>query len=223
MKKIIAKSNKKENKSVLITAGPTWVAIDKVRVITNMATGETGIELAKQFEKAGFKVTLVLGSNAKAYQALKKIRIINFKYYDELKSILFKELSKENYNLVIHSAAVSDYQPRKQFQGKLRSGIKNLAIRFKPTEKIIDLITHKFNGPKYIAFKFLPSKGRNELIKQSLNLIKRNKPIKLVVANSNKNGLYKAYLVKKDRVAGPFTSKDAMAKALIKEQEKFNV
>ena len=50
-----------KNKNILITAGPTWVPIDRVRVISNIATGKTGILLAKSANKLGAKVTLVLG------------------------------------------------------------------------------------------------------------------------------------------------------------------
>ncbi len=48
-------------KRILITAGPTWVPIDNVRVISNIATGTTGVLLAWQTSAQGAKVTLVLG------------------------------------------------------------------------------------------------------------------------------------------------------------------
>ena len=56
-----------KNKRILITAGPTWVAIDSVRVISNIATGETGILLAKRLSLQGAKVTLALGPSCCAY------------------------------------------------------------------------------------------------------------------------------------------------------------
>lgn len=50
-----------KNRRILITAGPTWVPIDNVRVIGNIATGQTGILLSNKLRKLGAKVTLVLG------------------------------------------------------------------------------------------------------------------------------------------------------------------
>ena len=49
---------KLKNKRVLITAGPTWVKIDKVRVISNTASGKTGLLFADAFKRLGSKVTL---------------------------------------------------------------------------------------------------------------------------------------------------------------------
>ena len=56
-----SQSHKLKNKKVLITAGPTWVPIDNVRVISNTATGETGILLSEKLKNLGAKVTLLLG------------------------------------------------------------------------------------------------------------------------------------------------------------------
>lgn len=73
-----------KNKRVLITAGPTWVAIDKVRVISNTATGATGKILAQQLANKGAKVTLLI--NAENSCCLnKKIKILPFRFFDQLK------------------------------------------------------------------------------------------------------------------------------------------
>ena len=48
-------------KNVLITAGPTYEAIDPVRFIGNRSTGKMGLEIALSFAKKGAKVTLILG------------------------------------------------------------------------------------------------------------------------------------------------------------------
>ena len=50
-----------KNKKILITAGPTWIPIDKVRVITNIFKGRLGIIIAKEAIKRKAKVTLLLG------------------------------------------------------------------------------------------------------------------------------------------------------------------
>ena len=95
-----------KNKHILITAGPTWVPIDSVRVISNIATGQTGISLANQFSSLGAKVTLLLGPQANSIQINNDIKVINFKFFDELKQLLAKELKSKQLDLIIHSAAV---------------------------------------------------------------------------------------------------------------------
>ena len=48
-------------KKILITAGPTWVRLDDVRVITNVFTGKSGVALAESLARKGHTVTLLLG------------------------------------------------------------------------------------------------------------------------------------------------------------------
>ncbi|MCX5706087.1 MAG: bifunctional phosphopantothenoylcysteine decarboxylase/phosphopantothenate--cysteine ligase CoaBC, partial [Candidatus Omnitrophica bacterium] len=109
-----------KNKRVLITSGPTQVAIDSVRVITNNATAETGILLANKLKDSGAKVTLLLGLVNNC--VLKKnIRVLNVRFFDELKRLIENELKVREYDLVIHSAAVSDYQPLNIYKQKIRS------------------------------------------------------------------------------------------------------
>ncbi|MBU1999188.1 MAG: phosphopantothenoylcysteine decarboxylase, partial [Candidatus Omnitrophica bacterium] len=67
-----------KNKKILITAGPTWVPVDDVRVISNSASGETGILLAKRLSGQGAKVTLLLGPIGN-YNPDKKIKLVLFR------------------------------------------------------------------------------------------------------------------------------------------------
>ena len=50
-----------KDKKILITAGPTWVAVDKVRVITNIFGGALGTIIAEQAKKTGAQITLLMG------------------------------------------------------------------------------------------------------------------------------------------------------------------
>lgn len=202
-----------KNKRILITAGPTWVPIDSVRVISNTATGETGIILAEKLCKAGCKVTLLLGPTGN-YQN-KKIRILRFRFFEELKSLLKRELYRSRYDIVIHSAAVSDYKPRKSFRRKLASSIKNFKIDLIPTEKIVDLIKKRDNSLFLAGFKFEPDINKEKLLAQARELMKRS-TCNLVVANTVKAGRYLAYLVAGDKVEGPLYTKEKLAKQLIK-------
>ncbi len=130
---------KLKNKKILITAGPSWVPIDRVRVISNIATGETGIILAERLLKEGARVTLLLGPQGTCCLD-KRIKLRAYRFFDELKGLLSGELKLKKYDMVIHTAAVSDYRPLKQYSGKVKSGIKHWRLDLVPTEKIIDMI-----------------------------------------------------------------------------------
>lgn len=195
----------------MITSGPTWVAIDQVRVISNLASGETGFILADRFKKLGAKVTLLLGPG-NFYGSAKGIRLIRFHYFSELAQLLDKELKTGRYTALIHAAAVADYQPKRVCHNKVSSRRKNWAINLVPTKKII----HSFN--KYpdlftVGFKFEPDAIKDKLLARGRMLLKKA-DLNLVVANSNKNNNYQAYILSCLKQYGPFTNKKKMANCL---------
>jgi len=196
-------------KKILITAGPTWVAIDQVRVISNLATGETGILLADEFRKLGAKVTLLLGAgNYPGTQA--GITIKRFKYFSELAWLLNSELKKVKYAAVIHAAAVADYQPRKIINRKISSHLKSWKINLVPTQKLIQGLRAYRPGLFTVGFKFQPNAGKVELIEKGNRLLKKE-GLNLVVANSSKNKGYQAYILDGRNQFGPFPKKRKMA------------
>ncbi|MEW5758404.1 MAG: phosphopantothenoylcysteine decarboxylase [Candidatus Omnitrophota bacterium] len=171
---------------ILITCGPTWVAIDKVRVISNISSGATGIAITKTALKQGAKVTLLLGPVTESF-TLKNPNLIikRFKYFDELFTLIEQELKTKKYDAVIHLAAVSDYRVEKISAQKIESGKNNLCLKLIPTPKIIRLI--KKYDPKIflVQFKLEVNKDKDELINSSYkDLLKNNSD--LVVANDLK-------------------------------------
>ena len=202
-------------KNILITAGSTWVALDKVRVISNIASGQTGFILADKFKKIGAKVTLLLGPGNFCQPNNPGIKIIHFKFFSELEKLLKKELAKRIYAAVIHAAAVADYQPKKVLHHKVSSRIDNWKINLVPTKKLINNLKDYTPGLIAVGFKFEPEAGRNRLIEKGGRLLKQAN-LDLVVANSNKNKLYRAYILDGDDNYGPFLNKSAMAVCLSK-------
>lgn len=205
-------------KNILITAGPTWVAIDSVRVISNTASGQTGILLAQKFQQLGAKVTLLLGP-VKNCCLSSKIKVVHFKFFEELKSTIIKELKSKKYAILIHSAAVSDYKPARTYAGKLKSGINNLRLNLVPTEKIIDLLRKASPKSFLVGFKYQPQADEKNLINEGLGLMRRAK-LDLVVANSNRGRAYQAYILDRINKYGPFLNKIKMADYLCKLTDK---
>jgi len=100
---------------VLVTAGSTCVFLDKVRFLSNIFKGKTGTAIAKYFsgryEYENSSVTLVTSNMKIAPAGRSNLDVIPYKTYDELLDIMDFEIKKIHYDIVIHSAAVSDYKP----------------------------------------------------------------------------------------------------------------
>jgi len=201
-----------KTKHILITAGPTWVPIDSVRVISNIASGETGILLAQKLSDKGAKVTLLLGPVSSCC-INKKIKVIPYKFFDELKIKLTRELKTKQYDAVIHSAAVSDYQLSKCYAKKVRSGIKNWQLTLTPTPKIISLIKKVSPRSLLVGFKFEPKANKKTLIREARKLMKDTRADR-VVANTIEGNKYTAYLVRQNKVEGYFSTKNSLIRNL---------
>jgi phosphopantothenoylcysteine decarboxylase/phosphopantothenate--cysteine ligase len=203
-----------KDKRVLITAGPTWVAIDNVRVISNIASGETGAIIANKMAARGAKVTLLLGPG-KDYRIAKSIKLIKFKFFDELDLLINKLLKKNKYTAIIHAAAVADYKPISISKKKISSQPKVRSLVLKRTRKLISLLRRLNKHSLLVGFKFEPNLKRQELIKEAELLLKKAE-LDIVVANTLSNGNYLAYLVDKQKISGPLKTKNFMAGYLIK-------
>ncbi|PWB39071.1 MAG: hypothetical protein C3F02_00420 [Parcubacteria group bacterium] len=202
---------------VLITAGSTYIPIDSVRVITNIFKGRLGIEIAKEFVESGAEVKLLLGnSDIEIEESFKKgLNIVRYKYYDDLYSLVLREI-KNDYDVVIHSSAVSDYKLADYKEGKIKSGQPELVLHLVPTEKIVDLFKKADASIFLIMFKLEVDKNREEL----LEVAKKSKDranADVIVANDfremkNNHRVYIVYERGVKEVAG----KTNIAKELIK-------
>ena len=98
-------------KKILVTAGPTLEYIDPVRVITNKSSGKMGLALVNEALSRGAQVTLISGPIS-INPALGS-KVINVESTSEMHDAVVSELKSEKYNIVIASAAVSDWTPEK--------------------------------------------------------------------------------------------------------------
>ena len=175
---------------VLVTAGSTNVMIDQVRCISNIFKGKTGNAIAEYFNNTQSDVTVITSSPD--YFKNHAIKVLPYKTYDELYSLMEQEITTGNYDVVIHSAAVSDYKVEGTYvyktypQGdkrdelgwaigpglskvdsskKISSTEKELYLKLVPTEKIIDKIRSPwgFKG-KLVKFKLQVGISESELM-----------------------------------------------------------
>lgn len=198
--------------NLLVTAGPTWVKIDEVRVLTTVFTGRTGLFIAKSLAKRGHKVTLIVNSHCLGAIKEKNVKTVNFRYFGELKDALRCQLRKNKYSAVIHSAAVSDYILARPFEGKIASERRALVLRLRPAEKLIKMI-RKLGG-KSCLIQFKLEISRQNLLAKAYESLKRNNS-DFVVANAYndlRNG-YRAFLIDKNkRVMAINTKKELVGK-----------
>ncbi len=154
-------------KRILITAGGTRERIDSVRYIGNMSSGRTASRLADELTSAGHSVTW-LGAEDAVKPALSSA-MERFCSFDDLAQQLQKLLSGNDYDVVIHAAAVSDFSvasvlkedggPLDSVEGKLSSE-SDLLLRLKPNPKLLDRLRSWSKNPqvRVIGFKLTDTK-----------------------------------------------------------------
>ena len=216
-------SSKLKNKKVLMTAGPTIEYIDPVRVITNLSSGKTGTLLASELISAGAKVTLVYGQGNQTPS--KGIKVINVTTSKEMFDATKKELKKK-FDVIIMTAAVSDYIPENLSKSKIKSDKKSLIIRLKKAPKIIDLVRKYQKNALLVGFKAETNLTKIALIKSSQKKMKES-GADIIVANDigkkyQKNTDYNQVLIlnNKKTISSGWKKKEKIVKIIKKEIEQ---
>ena len=167
------------NKTVLITAGPTYEAIDPIRFIGNRSSGKMGCELALNFANKGANVILVLGPS---YEnpihdniRIKRVESAEEMYLESLS--VFKRC-----DIVIAAAAVADYKPVNKLAEKYKkeSGIPKIAL-----QKTKDILADMGAAKKNQFLVGFALETNNEIENAKSKLLEKN--LDLVVLNSLKD------------------------------------
>jgi phosphopantothenoylcysteine decarboxylase/phosphopantothenate--cysteine ligase len=122
------------NKKILITAGPTYEAIDPVRFIGNHSSGKMGFEIAKAAANLGAEVTLVSGPSHETinHSFVSIIRVTSAQdMYDACHNHF------ENTDITILSAAVADYRPKNVAVQKIKKTETTFIIELEKTKDIL--------------------------------------------------------------------------------------
>ncbi len=164
------------NKKVLITAGPTYEAIDPVRFIGNHSSGLMGIELAKKAASLGANVVLVLGpSDIKINEDA--IEVVHITSADEMYEAAISHF--KNAEVVIAAAAVADYKPKKVANEKIKKSTDDLTLELIKNKDIL-LTLGKAKKDQYLVGFALETE--NELANALQKLKKKN--LDAIVLNS---------------------------------------
>ncbi len=112
-------------KTVLITAGPTYEAIDPVRFIGNHSSGKMGFSIAEEAAKRGAKVILISGPSS-LHVEHENISLHHVTSAKEMYSKVFEFY--ENVDIAIASAAVADYAPKEVASEKIKKNDDSLVL-----------------------------------------------------------------------------------------------
>ena len=165
-----------EGKTVLITAGPTYEAIDPVRFIGNHSSGKMGFSLAEEAVKRGAKVILISGptSQKTEYENIEIHRVTSAKeMYDEV----FKYYEKAD--IAIASAAVADYAPKIVAKEKIKKSEEEFTIELVKNPDILKTMGEKKTHQFLVGFA-LETQNEEENAKSKL----QKKNLDMIVLNS---------------------------------------
>jgi len=165
-----------EGKTVLITAGPTYEAIDPVRFIGNHSSGKMGFSLAEEAVKRGAKVILISGPTSQK-TSNKNIEIHRITSAKEMYDEVFKYYEKVD--IAIASAAVADYAPKIVAKEKIKKSEEEFTIELVKNPDILKTMGEKKTHQFLVGFA-LETQNEEENAKSKL----QKKNLDMIVLNS---------------------------------------
>ncbi|SFE84460.1 bifunctional phosphopantothenoylcysteine decarboxylase/phosphopantothenate--cysteine ligase CoaBC [Nitrosomonas sp. Nm166] len=167
-------SSSLESKNVLVTAGPTFEAIDAVRGITNKSSGKMGYAIAQAAVEANAKVTLVSGPTCLAPPAVDKL--IHVVSADDMLHAVQAEISETD--IFISVAAVADYRVAKISSRKIKKSDKKFSVELIPNPDILLAVASLPRPPFCVGFA-----AETEDLEKNAEMKRRKKNLPLLVAN----------------------------------------
>lgn len=159
----------------IVTAGPTYEPLDRVRRLTNFSTGQLGTELARFLSERGHDVTLLLGEQATFRD---RADAEMFTTTNDLAEHL-RKLATQEINALFHAAAVSDFgfgkvwtrsaegELREVKSGKFPTGEGTLLAELAPTPKIICELRKWYPTARLIGWKYEVDGTREDAIRKA--------------------------------------------------------
>lgn len=219
--------------NVLVTAGNTQSLIDRVRCVTNIFSGRTGAQVARTAWGRGHTVTLLtshpeglLEYGIHHRDPGERLSVRPYQTFDELATLMQSELRGGGYDVVCHSAAVSDYLSAGTFSpapgtgfnartglwearsgpptlteqraGKIKSTEPELWVRLVRAPKLVDRVRKPWGfAGVLVKFKLEVGIGEDELLKVA-EASRQHSEADLMVANTLDGAAHWAYLGPRD-------------------------
>jgi phosphopantothenoylcysteine decarboxylase/phosphopantothenate--cysteine ligase len=159
---------------VLITAGPTYEAIDAVRGITNRSSGKMGYAVAQAARELGAEVTLVSGPVALAHpQGVRVVDVANAaEMFDAVKQ------RTADADIFIGVAAVADYRVAKPSEQKIKKSDASLTLELTPNPDILAYVAALPKAPFCVGFA-----AESENLREYAEQKRKAKRLPLLAAN----------------------------------------
>lgn len=209
----ISTSGELFGKKILVTAGPTYEAIDPVRFIGNHSSGKMGYAIAEKLAEHGANVTLISGPSdlSVQYPNIHVERIVSARELIESVQRYWPKMDGG-----IFSAAVADYRPKEQASDKIKKNEDELTLQLiKNPDSLKWAGEHKKDHQVLVGFALETNdafdNGKEKLTKKNLNFIIINQPeagktgfganTNQIAILDNHNNLTKFELKSKNQVA----------------------
>ncbi|KAF2326289.1 bifunctional phosphopantothenoylcysteine decarboxylase/phosphopantothenate--cysteine ligase CoaBC [Flavobacterium ginsenosidimutans] len=165
-----------KGKKILITAGPTYEAIDPVRFIGNHSSGKMGFDIANEAASLGAEVFLIAGpTHYKAKSSLiKVVDVVSAQEMYDACHLYFNEV-----DVTIAAAAVADYRPKFVADQKIKKNTEEFSIELEKTKDILSSLGAIKKNQFLIGFAL---ETENEIENAKLKIQKKN--LDLIVLNS---------------------------------------
>ena len=165
---------------VLLTAGPTFEALDPVRGLTNLSSGRMGFALERAPRDAGASVTLVSGPVALPTPAgVVRVDVLSA---DEMREAVLRHVRETD--IFIGVAAVADYRPEQTATQKIKKAAQPLTLTLQPNPDILAEIAALPQPPFCVGFA-----AESENLDEYAQGKRRTKKLPLVVGNLLRHGL----------------------------------
>ena len=163
-------------KKFLVTAGPTYEAIDPVRFIGNHSSGLMGFEIAQKAALLGAEVVYITGPT---HYKLNNSRINTIPVVSALEMFNHVHLHFNSVDVAVLSAAVADYKPKKIATSKIKKSSKNLTLELEKTSDILASLGTIKSNQILVGFAL---ETNNEIENAIIKL--KSKNLDLIVLNS---------------------------------------
>ena len=176
VKGILDREKDMVGKTFLVTAGPTHEYLDTVRFISNASSGKMGYALAEVAERRGAEVILISGpTNITPPEGVKTIFV---KSALDMEKEVLKHFPR--CDVVIASAAISDYRPEKREKEKIKSKIGKESVNLIRNPDILGQLGNQKGAKFLIGFALetrdLERDAREKLKRKNLDMIIANAP-----------------------------------------------
>jgi phosphopantothenoylcysteine decarboxylase/phosphopantothenate--cysteine ligase len=165
---------------VLLTAGPTFEALDPVRGLTNPSSGKMGFALARAVRDAGAEVTLVCGPVSQPTPAgVARVDVLSAR---EMRDAVLRHVRETD--IFIAVAAVADYRPEQTAAQKIKKAAQPLTLTLLPNPDILAEIAALPKPPFCVGFA-----AESENLDEYAQGKRSAKKLPLVVGNLLRHGL----------------------------------